>query len=270
MLFSSGVVLMLAGLFGGRLAGGAPGVAGFAPAFACAAGAIVVVSTALHFLLPRVPRPVRPTRTMRDQLRLFVESARTFIARPGSGQAIAFILLFKLGTSLMLSMVAPFLLRWVGMTKTQAGFWNGTAGSICTIAGSLIGGLFVARAGLRRGLLLFGVTQDIAIPLYALVAAFHARVAVAGAVTCVEQLAGGLGTAVYANFLMRQCDPEHRAAHYAFATSLMAITSIVGGAISGFIADPLSYAAYFGVASLLAIPSVVLSIVCARRPECAA
>ena len=67
---------------------------------------------------------------------------------------------------------------------------------------------------------------------------------------------------------MRQCAPAHRASHYAFATSLMALTVLLGGTVSGWLAQHLGFALYFTLASVLAIPSAVLCFRCARRPEC--
>ena len=61
-------------------------------------------------------------------------------------------------------------------------------------------------------------------------------------------------------FMMQQIAPgKYQMAHYAFANSLMNISFMVPGVISGWLCDRLGYETFFLVALLMALPVVVLS-----------
>ena len=77
-------------------------------------------------------------------------------------------------------------------------------------------------------------------------------------VTCFEQFASGLGTAVLTTFLMRICKMEFKAAHFAIGSGLMSLGGIVAGVSSGFIASWLGYSGMFGVSFLISVPGMVL------------
>src|SRR5574338_533198 len=56
-----------------------------------------------------------------------------------------------------------------------------------------------------------------------------------GTILVIEQLCGGLATAAQTIFIMRRCHPDHKAAHYAFATALFTLAQFASGTPSGLI-----------------------------------
>ena len=72
------------------------------------------------------------------------------LARPGMIGILLFILLFKLGDAAMGFMVKPF---WVdaGFSAQQIGLVSVNVGLALSIAGGLVGGWYVDRAGIYRG-----------------------------------------------------------------------------------------------------------------------
>ena len=73
-----------------------------------------------------------------------------------------------------------------------------------------------------------------------------------------ENLGSGLGTAVFMVYIMRCAAPSHRAAHMAIVTALMSVGFTAAGVTSGFLAEAIGYANYFGFTFLATIPSMVL------------
>ena len=73
------------------------------------------------------------------------------LARPGMIAILLFILLFKLGDAAMGFMVKPF---WVdaGFSNQQIGLVSVNLGLAFSIAGGLLGGWYVDKAGIFRGL----------------------------------------------------------------------------------------------------------------------
>jgi PAT family beta-lactamase induction signal transducer AmpG len=67
-----------------------------------------------------------------------------------------------------------------------------------------------------------------------------------------------MGTAAYAAFLMSLCDKRFTATQYALLTSLMAVTRVVVGAPTGFLAKTYGWESYFIVSTLAAIPGLLI------------
>ena len=68
----------------------------------------------------------------------------------------------------------------------------------------------------------------------------------------------GLGTAVLMVYIMRCCDPAHKAAHMAILTALMSVSFTIAGVCSGFLAEAMGFAHYFLFTFLVTIPSMAL------------
>jgi PAT family beta-lactamase induction signal transducer AmpG len=77
-------------------------------------------------------------------------------------------------------------------------------------------------------------------------------------VVVTENVGAGLGTAVFMVYIMRCCDPRHKAAHMAIVTALMSLGFTVAGVASGFLASAVGFATYFGISFVAAIPAMVL------------
>jgi PAT family beta-lactamase induction signal transducer AmpG len=81
---------------------------------------------------------------------------------------------------------------------------------------------------------------------------------VIAAIIAIEHAGAGLGTAVFMVYLMRTCDPAHKAGHFAIVSALMSLSFTVAGVASGFLADAIGFANYFLFTFLATIPSMVL------------
>src|SRR5207244_7223232 len=89
--------------------------------------------------------------TMREAV---IEPFYEFVTRNGVGSALlilAFIFLYKLGDSMATALATPFYLD-MGFTKTEIGVIAKNAGLWPALAGALIGGLWMVRIGINRGL----------------------------------------------------------------------------------------------------------------------
>jgi PAT family beta-lactamase induction signal transducer AmpG len=78
------------------------------------------------------------------------------------------------------------------------------------------------------------------------------------AVITLEHFGEGLGTAVFMVYLMRCCDPAHRAAHMALLTALMSLSFTIAGVTSGYLAHALGFVPYFGLSFVATIPAMAL------------
>ncbi len=190
------------------------------------------------------------------------------LARPGMVAILLFILLFKLGDAAMGFMVKPF---WVdsGFTNQQIGLVSVNLGLALSIAGGLLGGWYVDKVGIFRGLWVLGLWQALSNLGYA--AAAHAvPLAAQGseialshqfavyAASGLESLTGGLGTGAFLAFLMAITSRERATTEYAILSSIFAFSRAVAGWAGGIGAQEMGYAAYFFLTFWLSFPAYLL------------
>src|SRR5512141_2864753 len=101
-------------------------------------------------------------KTLRDAV---VEPFHEFIGRAGVRSALlvlGFIFLYKLGDSMCTALATPVYLD-MGFSKSDIGLIAKNAGLWPSVIGGLLGGLWMLKLGINRGLWLFGVVQVVSI-----------------------------------------------------------------------------------------------------------
>ncbi|MEK8086283.1 MFS transporter [Aquabacterium sp. A3] len=190
------------------------------------------------------------------------------LARPGMLAVLAFILLFKLGDAAMGFMVKPF---WVdaGFTPAQIGLVSVNVGLGLSIAGGLVGGWYVDRAGIFKGLWVLGLAQALSNLGYAL-AAWYVEPTAAGmqvsihyqaavyAASGLESFTGGLGTGAFLAFLMGITSKARATTEYAILSSIFAFSRAVAGWAGGLGVQEMGYAAFFFLTFWLSFPAYLL------------
>jgi len=190
-----------------------------------------------------------------------VEPFREFIRRGGWSEALVvllFIFLYKLGDSMATALATPFYLD-MGFTKSDIGLIAKNAGLWASVAGGMIGGLWMVRLGINRGLWLFGVVQLVSILGFAWLAWENRpdKLLLAG-VIAFEALGVGLGTAAFVAYIARATDPRYTATQFALFTSLAAVPRTVVNASTGWIVEQTGWFAFFLLCTLLALPGMAL------------
>jgi len=227
--------------------------------------------------LPRVAEARPPPRERRaGRWDHIADSYLSFLAQPRAALVLLFLLSFKLGDALMFGM-SKVLFRELGITTAERGILNGF-GTVASILGAVLGGFWVARSTLPRALLPIALIMAGTEPLYLYLAAPSVpadALAWAGAphtlihtlspplwqvglILVIEQLCGGLATAAQMIFIMRRCHPDHKAAHFAFATAIYSLAQTASGTYSGFLYESQGPIFYFCVASVACLPCLLL------------
>ena len=192
----------------------------------------------------------------------YARSFVDFLAQPQVGRILAFVMLFRTGESFLEKMRLPFMMDEAGLSGVEYGWLNGTVGLLAVFVATIVGGRLIARDGLRRWIWTFVLAQNVLNLSYAVVALFPDPSAIPtwgiGLVIIAEHFGAGLGTAVFMVYLMRACDPAHKAAHMALLTALMSVGYTVAGVASGFMAAATGYAAFFGLTFVATIPMMAL------------
>ncbi len=177
----------------------------------------------------------------RNILRGFAETFVTFFQKRHIVVALCFMLLYRLPEALCIKMVQPFLvdspqLGGLGMSTAQVGFVNGTVGVIALLAGGIIGGIAVARNGLKRWLWPMALSLALPCVVYCYLAM---RPTDSLTLICtligVEQFGYGFGFTAFMLYLMYFSRGESQTSHYAFCTAFMALGMMIPGMFAGYL-----------------------------------
>ena len=226
----------------------------------------VFMITAL-FMLPgivntlAVAEPKLARSAPRTLAEAVVEPFHEFITRAGWRQAVvilAFIFLYNLGASMATALATPFYLD-MGFTKSDIGLIAKNAGLWASVAGGLLGGLWMIRIGINRALWLFGAVQLASILGFALLAHENRadRVLLA-LVIGVEALGVGLATAAFIAFIARTTDARYTATQFALFTSLAVVPRTLVNATTGWIVERIGWFDFFLLCTALALPGMML------------
>jgi PAT family beta-lactamase induction signal transducer AmpG len=186
-----------------------------------------------------------------------------FFARYGGRLAIATLLLvgtYRLTEFTMGSMANPFYIDH-GYTLSQIATIVKAFGLPVSMLGVVLGGVVIARFGLRRALFL-GSGLIIASNLgFSLLAATNTPTLVGLAfANSLDNLAQGVhGTALIA-FLSSLTSSRYTATQYALFSSLYALPGKLLEGTSGFVVDSIGYPAFFLYTAALSIPGLVLLV----------
>jgi PAT family beta-lactamase induction signal transducer AmpG len=196
-----------------------------------------------------------------------VEPFREFIGRAGVRSALlvlGFIFLYKLGDSMCTALATPFYLD-MGFSKSDIGLIAKNAGLWPSVMGGLVGGLWMLKLGINRGLWLFGVVQVVSILGFAWLSRIgpfteigaSERTALA-LVIGFEALGVGLGAAAFVAYIARATHPAYTATQFALFTSLAAVPRTFLNATTGWLVEQLGWFGFFMLCVLLALPGMLL------------
>jgi len=180
-----------------------------------------------------------------------------FFKRAGAVEMLIFILIYKIDVAFAMALTTPFMMD-LGFSKTDVGAVLKGVGLIATIGGTLAGGAFLARYGIKKSLWVFGITQALSgFTFYLLAHVGHSYSMMISAI-CIENICSGLATSAFTAFMMKIVDKRFTATQYALLTSFMALTRIMVQTPSGFIAKAYGWEMYFIISIVISIPGLLL------------
>jgi PAT family beta-lactamase induction signal transducer AmpG len=224
-------------------------------AFGAAAAAMLATALINVFVMPRPPTPTEVPKVA-SKGPAFWTAYRTFLQQPQAVLVLSFMFLYRLGDIMMFAMSKP-LLRDIGVDLGHRGTLNGW-GTFVFIVGGLAGGAVIARLGLRRTLVPMLYLQNLAIPLYVLLAVVKPAFGTVVLIVLVEQLVSGIGNAGHVVFLIQRSRGVFSASHYAFATAVVSLGSTLSGYVSGPLNQHFGHPIFFTIAFVASWPALVL------------
>ncbi len=193
-----------------------------------------------------------------------VEPFRDFWQRPGAGQILAFVMLFKLGEALAHTMATPFY-RDMGFDRAQVALATGVPGLVASLLGAAAGGWLVVRIGTGRALVLTGFVQMASMALYFALAVSGGDIRILLAKVMLENFAEAMADAAFLTYLSALCSSAFTATQYALLSSLAAVGLRTVGGFSGVLAAALGWAPFYALTIFAAVPAMLVMLGLLRR-----
>ena len=204
--------------------------------------------------------------SMRGSVDVLVDVVRAFFAKPDIWMGIVFILLFRLAEG-QVQTIGPLFLRdaravgGLGLSTQEVGAIYGTAGTAAFLVGSILGGWFTSRVGLKRAMLVLILAMNVPnLVFWYLGAVQPSHLGLVMAALSAEMFGYGFGFVGMILFIMQVIAPgRYQTAHYALGSGFMQLGFVLSKVVSGDIQHALGYRHFFLWVVLSALPVLVLT-----------
>jgi MFS transporter, PAT family, beta-lactamase induction signal transducer AmpG len=212
--------------------------------------------------MPDGARAQNTPTSMRGAWDILWDSFVTFFQKRDVWRMVAFAFLFRLSIGL-LEKIGPFFMvdppakGGLGLSNELLGIIYGTYGLAAVLLGSLLGGLFVARRGLKPTLFLLCCAVNIPNVTFLIMSIYlpSSLFAITAGVV-IEKFFFGFGSVGFMIYLMQQLAPgKYTTTHYAFGTGLMGLCGMLTGVVSGHLQEAMGYVSYFVLVMVATVPS---------------
>ncbi len=203
------------------------------------------------------PEPSEPSATPASLAEAVGGPLKEFFARPCVVGLLALIVFYKIGDAVAASLQTAFLIGGMGFSVSEVGYVKGF-GLGATLIGALVGGVAMAKLGMVRSLLLFGLLQAVSNLGFMWLAWMGKSYAALTTSILVENVTGGMGTAAFVALIMSLCDHRYTATQFALLSSLEALGRVFSGRPSAELVEMVGWAQFFFWSFLFALPGIWL------------
>lgn len=215
-----------------------------------ALAALMSAGTITVLFSPNPPSAGLPPKTLKEAIGL---PLRELFTRPGIVGLLSLIVLYKVGDAVAGTLQTAFFIGGLGFSAGEVGYVKGL-GIGATLIGALAGGMIMAKTGLARSLLFFGILQALSNLSFMLLAWIGKSYEALAASVVIENVTGGMGTAAFVALVMSLCDHRYTATQFALLSSLEALGRVFSGRPSAEAVGLLGWGWFFFLSFLLALP----------------
>ncbi|MGC8867699.1 MAG: MFS transporter [Elusimicrobiales bacterium] len=257
MLFSSSVLI----IYAGRLESISSVASAWRIVFMIVSLILAVLFLYHAYILP-FPEIDKPSKEfswkdLLDAVASYFKQDKIFIT-------VLFIIFYRFGEAMLLRiaplfMLDPYSKGGLGLSTSQYGTVYGTFGLIFLIIGNIIGGVIIAKWGLKKSIWPMALFLNLPDLVYVYMA-YHNTLSIYYIYILVsfEQFGYGLGTTAFMYYLIQQTGERYKTTHFAVSTSIMAMGLMVPGMLSGKLQLMMGYPSFFILVCLLTIPGMLL------------
>ncbi|HEX7676059.1 MAG TPA: AmpG family muropeptide MFS transporter [Bdellovibrio sp.] len=205
------------------------------------------------------PEPTLDSPPPKTLLQAIVEPFAEFMKRPGAWYILAFVLLFKLGDALAISLLNPFYVE-IGFSNADIGLIAKTFGLISSLVGFFLGGVVIYYLGIYRSLWTFGILQAVSTASFAVLTYTGAQIIPFASVVVFEDISTGMATSAFVAFMGALSNKKYTATQYAILSSIATLGRTFFSGFTGDMVKHLGWASFFYVCALVAIPGLLMLI----------
>lgn len=219
--------------------------------------AFMAIGIAASFWAPEPVLSAAPPQSLREAV---VDPFVDFFRRTGLLWGVVillFIVFYQLPDRFAQNMVTPFLLQ-TGFTQTDIGAIQGGIGLVTTIVGVLVGGAVIAAIGINKSVWIFAALQILSNLAYYWISLIGANRPALIVAIIIENLAGGMVTAVFVALLMSMCSRRFSATQFALLSSLMSAARDFIVAPAGAVAETTGWPTFFLLTLATGVPALIL------------
>ena len=256
LAFGSGVVVSIGTMFSWRCA------------YAAASFMMLILFIIHRFFLPASPEKVQKQAGF-DSLKKAFES---YFKKEGVAVILIFIVFLRAGEYMLGLMRGPFMVD-LGI-KVHIGWISAAVAIPFSILGAISGGAIISKFTIKRTGIPIILFQNFTNLLYAALAFFYSgtvaknildpdslypgniSVILVAVVNAIESFSSGMGTALLMIVLIKMCDKEFKAAHYAIGSGFMALSGAILNSVGGVAAQSMGYGWFFIISFLVAMPAI--------------
>jgi PAT family beta-lactamase induction signal transducer AmpG len=227
-----------------------------------------------HYILPR-PSEDHGMEKMngRQIMQEFWQTLKTFVQKPQVWAGICFMLFYRMPEGLLAKVSALFLIDaahkgGLGLSPAEYGLVQGTVGVIGLTLGGILGGIVASRDGLKRWLwpMVCAITLPDLVYVY-LAYTLPQSLMIVNVCVFIEQFGYGFGFSAYMLYLIYYSQGEHKTAHYALCTALMALSMMIPGLFAGALQESVGYQTFFLIVVAACSVTFVVSSLLKIDPE---
>ena len=233
--------------------------------FGILSGLFIILAAYHKWALPRPKNDQEEFNTAKEDIvKEYFEIIKAYFKKPQILLIILFILLYRFGEAQLVKIAPLFMLDsyesgGLGLSTSEYGFIYGTLGIAMITLGGIVGGFFIAKNGLKYWIIWMALAMKLPDLVYVYMAyAQPDNMTLIGILVSIEQFGYGFGFTAYLLYMMMISDGNHKTAHYAICTGIMALGMMIPGMFSGAIQESVGYTSFFYWVMLSTIPGLIL------------
>ena len=174
---------------------------------------------------------------------------------------LLFVMFYKIGDALALTLMTNFLLHGLGFSLTEVGLAYKIVSFVATVSGAFVGGAILTRKNIYYGLLMFGLAQAFSNLMFVALAMVGKNFSLMAASIFIENFCSGLSTAAFLAFLMSICNKKYTATQYALLSAIASLGRVFLGPLAAFMVNEFGWTQFFIWSFILSFPGILLLLV---------
>lgn len=224
----------------------------------CAFFALPAMLTALFIGEPERHREPKGRQGLSTAVQAVYRPFVEFFQRHGAMLVLLFILVHKIGDTLG-QLTLRILLDDLGFSNDEIAIYDVGVGFWAYLIGIFLGGIFYARLGLKKSVLLSLILMAVSNFSFALLAAAgHSNWGLAGAIAF-ENIASGIGGVTVIAYFSALCDLRFTASQYALISAAASIVGrVLTGTTAGALVESMGFVNFYVLTTIAALPGIAL------------